>query len=372
VAARPHHPRPPFTRPLVATAAALVALGVSTVACSSSSDTSSGPDASQLKFGATGTSKTQGDECSDPTGDLQSEVKSAGNLSEPAGIDLVHTAAKVEGDTLHVTFQTAGAVESATNPIFIVQQGDVSSVAALNESFELRAKRDGQSPWQLNLITFANNREKPAQPLNIPVDVQGSTLSYSVPLSMLPRIATIVWQFGSSAGVSDESRIIDDCEPFAQQAPTGSTPGSTGSVPSAPAQNISAQVGQSAKAPDGSTVTVKQVANPANINRTVLVHPIPTDQLAAIEVQVCAGPDAGVDNVGDRRFTVQIADGRSYDVWPPDYATQPQFTAGQTLRAGECTDSAWITYEIPMDATVSQVTYDAGGRNVGPYIVFKN
>jgi hypothetical protein len=349
---------------------ALVALPPMLVACSGSTDTS-GPDVSNLNLSVPASQRAQGDECNDPTGDLQSDVKGGQNQSEPAGIDLVHSKAKVEGDNLDVSIQTAGPIESATNPLFVVQQGDTSSVVAMDQSFELRAARDGQGPWTLNLITFANNRERPAQPLSVPVDVQGNQLSYSIPLKSLPQIATIVWQFGSSSGVSDDSRVIDECEPF-NQGSTGSTVvGATGATtPSATGESavVTGNLGQAVVAPDGSKVTVKGVANPANINRTVLVHPIPTDQLAAVQVEVCAGDTGAVEGVADKRFTVQTADGRSFDVWPPDYATDPQFTAGQTLRPGECTADGWITYEIPRDASVIQVTYDAGGKNVGPYV----
>jgi hypothetical protein len=361
----------PRTRTLVALA--LAGLTVAVAACSSSSESSSslGTDVPLNFSGATSPSKTQGDECTDPTGDLQSDVKGSANLTEPAGVDLVHTEAKVENGNLDVSIQTAGTIESATNPLFIIQQGDTSSVAAMDQSFELRASKDGQAPWALNLITFANNRQRGPQVLNVPITVQGNRLSYSIPLAQLPQIATIVWQFGSSAGVSDDSRIIDECEPFNQSVPTGTTPGSGPSTPSSSptASIVTGTLGQQTIAPDGSRVTVKQVANPATINRTVLVHPIPQDGLAAIQVSVCAGPDTGVENVADKRFTLQVADGRSFDVWPPDFATQPPFTTGESLRPGECAADGWITYEIPKDAQITQVTYDAGGTGVGPFVV---
>ena len=34
-------------------------------------------------------------------------------------------------------------------------------------------------------------------------------------------------------------------------------------------------------------------------------------------------------------------------------------------------NDGWITYEIPQDAKITQVTYDSGGNKIGPFVVFK-
>jgi hypothetical protein len=311
----------------------------------------------------------QGDECTKAPGHLQGP-DGAQNLTEPAGIDIVRAEARVEGEQLVVRFVTAGPIESTLNPLFVVQQGDLSSELVMDDSFELRATPGGPSgTWSVRLITFADHRERPASPLSVPVTVDGNELNYAVPLAALPTIVTRVWQFGSSAGASDDTRVTDTCEPFATSTDTTGTTAKTVGTGAAAPPTIPAQMGRPAAAPDGSSVTVLAVATPANVNRTILVNPIPPDQLATIEVVVCAG-GSEVDDVSDRRFTVQVADGRSFDPWPPDYATSPRFTAGQTLRPGECTAAGFVTYEVPQGDNITMVTYDVGGHHVGPYLQF--
>lgn len=355
-------------RTLVAALGLAVVVAVS--ACSSGNDAA--PSASTSAGSAppqTLGARAQGDECQDPIGDLSSDARGTENLSDPAGIDLVSAKAKVVGDNLEVTYVTNGPIDGTVNPIFFLVQGDIGRVP--DQTFELRAEPASSERWGVSLITFPGGRQRPSQALNVPVTVSGNTLSYKIPTNQLPPVATALWQFGSSAGVSDNSRVIDDCEPFAQKpGTTGTTPGPGATAPPTSVSRQAGTIGQTVTGADGSKVTVKSLAAPSTPNRTVLVHPLPTERLDAIEVEVCAGDKQAVEKVGERRFTLQGVDGRSFDPWAaPDYTNDPRFTAEQTLRPGECT-SGWISYEVPKDAQITQVTYDVGGKGAGPFIVF--
>lgn len=348
---------------------ALVALGLLLGACSSAEENlDPGPySVPQNTIGKAGT----GDECSDPTGDVGADVKGQGGQSDPPGIDLTNAQAKVVGDVLEVSFVTNGPIEATTNPLFLIQQGDTSQ--AINVSFELRATPDRAGRWGVNLITFSRGQQAQPKPLQVPVTVQGNQLSYTVPLASLPTIATILWQFGASAGVSNNNRLFDDCLPFtrAAQAPgTTRTPGEM-STTTATTPPRTGRVGELVEAQDGSKVMVELVDNPARPTHQPRAEPIPQNQLAAIKAEVCAGTN-GLDRVGDYRFTVQIQDGRSFDPWAADdYTNEPRFKLETSLRAGEC-ERGYINYEIPRDAKITSVTYDVAGKKVGPYVVVEN
>lgn len=364
------HPRRFWPSAVLVTAAfALVLAGCAT------SENAAAPTPSLNVPQPTLGSRAVGDQCDDPTGDIQDSVRSAGTLADPPGIDIVHAEAKLVDDTaLNVVFQTAGPIESATDPLFIVLQGDTSQ--AINQSFELRAQAKA-GRWGVTLITFANNRENPGKDLGVPVTVGGNQLSYSVAKSSLPTIATILWQFGSSAGISANNRLIDDCEPFAAK-PNATGPAATSPSGTAPTTTVPptiGTVGQPVTATNGSKVTVKTIDNPAKPTRQMSAEPIPQDQLAAIQVEVCGGPP-GSQPVGEAQFTVQTAgpnaEGRSFDPWGvDDYSNEPRFTLQATLRSGTC-ESGWMNFEIPKDAQITSVTYDAGGKKVGPYVVINN
>ncbi len=308
----------------------------------------------------------KGDECNDPSGDLSDDPKGAGTLTQPAGIDLVHAEAKVNDELLVVTFETAAPIESAANPAFFLQQGDTAQ--ALSVTFEIRAETDPSGQWKLRLITFNSNRER-STPLEVPINVAGTKLSYSVPTKSLPTVATILWQFGSTGGVSDNNRVIDDCLPFAQASSTPAT-SAAGASTVVQVPTRTGAVAQPITATDGSKITILAVDNPAKPTRELKAKPIPQDQVAAVQAEVCAGT-GGLDRVGDFRFTIQASDGRSFDPWAADdFTNEPRFKLETSLRSGEC-ERGWIDYEIPKDSQITQVTYDVGGKKVGPYVVVK-
>jgi hypothetical protein len=167
-----------------------------------------------------------GASCDDATGDLsRSASETGGNLREPAGVDLVHAEARVTDTSLRVSFTTVAPLAGVPNPEFRLAQGPAGQL----ESFELVSAPEGQT-WALRLVTFRPDgrggvTEGPRAVLPVPVHVDGSTLSYEVPLSEIPKIATYVWLFGSSSSTNPDGddTVIDVCEDYG--------PGST-AVPS--------------------------------------------------------------------------------------------------------------------------------------------
>jgi hypothetical protein len=156
--------------------------------------------------------------CDDNAGDLSRVANErGGTLKEPAGVDIVHAEAKVADPALRVEFRTAGPIESAPNPEFIMAQGPAGQA----DSWELTATRDEAGTWGLRLGTFRTNarggvEEAPKTVLQVPVNVRDNVLSYEVALKDLPRIATYVWLFGARSSLSpdDEAAIFDDCERY--------------------------------------------------------------------------------------------------------------------------------------------------------------
>lgn len=320
-----------------------------------------------------------GDVCNDPTGDIANDASSnaAGTMSEPAGIDLVRAETRIEGDQLRVTATVVAPWSTATQPAFFIMQGDPQVQAAL--TWELRFTSE-KGPWTILLVKYptAQGQRQTDTPLTAPVKVTDNQLEALIPLGDLPVIATTQWLFGTTSGVSDNNRVFDDCVPFQQSgtdttggsAPAGTTP--SGSVPSSavtPTSAVTGSVNQPVVAQDGARITVRTIDDPALPNRTVTEAPFPTAHLAAIEVEVCA-TTRQLERVGERRFSVELADGATQDVWDaPDHTNDPRFTAERTLRSGspgECAEG-WITFAVPNTSEIAKVIYDTSGTGAGPF-----
>jgi hypothetical protein len=164
---------------------------------------------------------SRGYTCIDPRGDISLDTKGVGRLTKPAGIDLLRASANIEGSTLVIHFLTAGPVAQVTQPLFDMEQGDIS--AAPEQSFELRAEPiDPKKPagaWGLTLHTFRGGSEVKTD-LPTQVSVSGSTVSYAVALSQIPAIATLQWQFGSASEQPNGSVPFDDCSSFSASTTT--------------------------------------------------------------------------------------------------------------------------------------------------------
>lgn len=154
--------------------------------------------------------ESNGYSCTDPTGDIGSQVQGVGTLSEPAGIDLVTAEAHVDGLNLNVKYTTVGPIESAPKPFFVMFQGDASAPTV---SFDLRTEPTGANgAWALSVgTTPASGGVERFQPLPTGVVVDGNTLRYSVPLTSIPPIATLQWSFGSTSTQANDSVLFDDC-----------------------------------------------------------------------------------------------------------------------------------------------------------------
>jgi len=217
------------TRPkLVALTGAVVALTLLFAACSSSGKKGSAP----TTLGSKSTlAESNGYDCPDPAGDIGTDTgaNSVGKLSQPSGIDMTHASAKVEGDNLVVSFQTVGDITTAPQPIFDVLQGDLSSATDL--TWALRAepvvKTEPAGKWHVVLSTFKTGPEQKTE-LDVPVTVNGTSLTYSVPMKDIPPIATLEWQFGASSPQGDGPAFFDDCNSLkSQPSATGGGASST-------------------------------------------------------------------------------------------------------------------------------------------------
>jgi hypothetical protein len=159
--------------------------------------------------------------CTDPTGDIGSDLTGVGTKTEPAGIDIVTAEAHVDGDVLAVTYTMAGPIKDAPSPFFVMLQGDIS---AAQYSFDLRTEPSGPNgTWVLKLgTTPANGGVETFTTLSTPVRADGPVLQYRVPLSDIPHIATLQWSFGATSTAADNSVLFDDCSSVS--AATQTTP----------------------------------------------------------------------------------------------------------------------------------------------------
>jgi hypothetical protein len=315
---------------------------------------------------------TRGDVCDDPTGDLGTDAKvAAGTLSEPAGIDLVRAEAELTDTSLKVTYRTAGPVNLVEEPLFLMEQG----VPGQDVSFELRASPLGPgTPWTLRLITFRAGQEQSPITLPTPITVSGDTVSYEVSRRDLPPVATLIWQFGSTAGNPsdpDVTVVFDDCSSLSKSVPT-TAPGSTAPTATSPATTAPPPVafGEEQTAADtGMRVTVYAVQVPVTPDRPLIVPPDEGNQVGVVDLQVCAGGESAEANIADLK--VKTSDNRQWSTWfERQTVTEPAFPAAQIVPAGECV-RGWVPFQIPTGASVAQVLYDPTGRGRGPFLVWK-
>lgn len=314
---------------------------------------------------------TKGDVCDDPAGDLGTDAKVAGGtLSEPAGIDLVRAEAELTDTTLKVTYRTAGAVNLVPEPLFLMEQG----VPGQDVSFELRASPLGPgTPWTLRLITFRAGQEQSPITIPTPITVSGDTVSYEVSRKDLPPVATLIWQFGSTAGNPedpDTTVVFDDCSSLSKSVPT-TAPGSTAPTATSPPTTTPPPVayGQEQTAEGGMRVTVYSVKVPVTPPKPLVVPPDEGNQVGAVDLQVCAGTSSVEANIADLK--VKTSDNRQWPAWnEPQTVIEPAFPAAQVVPAGDCV-RGWVPVQLPTDAGVAQVLYDPTGSGRGPFLVWK-
>lgn len=360
-----HQPSPRARRATSALVlGALVA--VASLACSSSQDPPLPDDVSIVTLPP----PTDGAACTDPKGDVSDSAQQvAGTLTEPAGIDLVEARAAISDTDMTVTFTTAGPISEAPEPMFYVSQGP----SGLEASFELRIQPSGSGTWTANLITWKDEsggvRESAPQPLSAPVTVKDDQLSVTVPLTELPKIVTLVWQFGATAqlppapGTTTRKVVLDDCNNMSDQTGPGSSVATTEPAPSTTVP--SGVLDTPLVSNDGVTVTVFAFQKPPTRLEPLEIPPSEGFEPAVIDAQVCAGATDTTIQPGN--FRLLTSENELWGPWDaPQAATVPAFPAAGTLPAGECA-RGWITYEVPEDVTFTDVVFtpDSGGDDTG-------
>jgi hypothetical protein len=147
-----------------------------------------------------------GDRCADERGDLDLPVGVDPSNTVPFnGIDLVDVGAEVQGDQLAVSFTSVGSIDDVPAPTFVVAQGEPLQAV----SFELRVVKGDDGGWDGVLVTWPSSREE-RKPVALDVQVDGTTLTTSIPLDDLPPIARTL-QFGATSEPKDGLVVIDDC-----------------------------------------------------------------------------------------------------------------------------------------------------------------
>ena len=356
-------------------AAVVGAMVVAACSCSSSTPEAGSDLRPTLPTYSMDKPASQGDVCDDPTGDISNDdtTTNAGSLKEPAGIDLTHMEVAVDGDDLVVRATVVGALAGATNPIVTVFQGDPQVNTSL--SWELRfSNKDG--PWRSKLIKFpsgAGQRQTESEPRGAVV-VRENQLEARISRNDLPVIATRQWLFGTTSGVSDDTRVFDDCIPGEKTSattpgiatPDGSTPGSAPIAPTTTAIPPG-KVGTPISGPDGAQLTVLTIDDPAKPNRKVEAEAIPNTRLASVELQLCARTKA-LEGINERRFTLRTSDGLGTAPWAADESTNdPRFSDLARLKVNEC-ETGWITFQVADGVQIEGLIYDSSGIGTGPFL----
>ncbi len=201
----------------------VVALAVGATACSS--DDGGSPASSTVApvdpMDAI-TPNTTGDGCDDPMGDIGAvagETIEQGTMSEPAGIDIVRADAKVTDTTLDVEFEMAGPVEVVPNNGLVVAQGQPYQPA----SFEIRVAREALGPFEVQHVSWETGDETRTL-IAVTPTLEGNTISFSVPLGLLPPLANYL-AFGASADVGAPLGVVfDECSSIATSGSTDGSP----------------------------------------------------------------------------------------------------------------------------------------------------
>jgi hypothetical protein len=182
--------------------------------------------------------------------------------------------------------------------------------------------------------------------------VEGSTLRYSVPLGEIPRIATLIWQFGANAQLPDGNYVLDDCNNMGDQS---STPGSSAPT-STPATTLpKVALGVPLTHRSGAIVTIDEVQNPPAELQPLPVPPDEGNVPAVVYAELCAGEKGTEARAGS--FGVTTTAGEIYPSWDaPQSASVPAFPPSQELEPRGCVEG-WITFQVPANAVINEAFY---------------
>lgn len=349
-----------MTKGRTAKALVLGALVLATAGCSKDEPENPFPGGDTLP-------SNTGSTCEDRPGDLSAETKSlGGNLSAPAGADIVKSEARLTDTTLNVSMTMAAPIIGTPDPDFVLAQG----LANEESSFELHAEPTDATAqtWRLRLVRYAKDArgfvsQVPDTVLSTPVKVDGPTISYSVAQKDIPRVTSYVWQFGTSAKSADSAgRVLDVCDGAgAANAPTPSAPAGT----TAPPPKLAGKLGETLKHNTGADVTVYKVESPPEAGNPNATPAQAGFKLAAADVQVCA-PAASQLSSGARYFFIQDTENRlqpyktDATVVPHESPLPPTLI----LEAGRCL-RAWVTFQIYEAATPATVVYGTDMSGAG-------
>lgn len=311
---------------------------------------------------------TAGADCTDPRGDISDLASQVtGTLAEPSGIDLVSVTAEVSETDLTVTYTTAGPVTAVAKPEFLLSQG----VSGQEPSFELRAKPTVPGgPWTLNLITWTKSGgglvEAAPKPIATVVSVDGEVVTYTVALTDLPRIATLIWQFGTSAELPSGEFVLDDCNNMGDQPAPDATvaPGTTGPTTTIP----TVELGASLTHRNGVTVTISEVQTPPAKVEPLAIPLDEGNKLGAVYVSACAGADPVT--VRAASFGIQTDANEIRPYWEvPTPPVVPAFPVSRALEPGACING-WVPFQFPVADTIVETFYspDSDGAN---YLIWK-
>jgi hypothetical protein len=328
----------------------LAGLAASGIACSKE-------DVPKVGVNGTLAPTTKGGGCTDPRSDISGDPERTGTRSEPAGIDLLKVDAVVTESSLKVTYEMAGPIAPTAKPTFILSQGP----SAQTVSFEVRASpgADPTQPWPLELVTWKVNsggQNEVRQPMAEVARVNGSTLTYDIPLKDLPPIATLIWIFGAQSG--EQAALFDECSSY--DAPTGTLPPETGPGSTAPPTTVAdAKLGEAQEHKGGELITVYEVLDPPTTPKKLDVPVEAGRRLVLVSVQFCASPDRpGIARA--RQFGVTLVTNEIIPIWDKKQtnadSNYPDFPESETLEPGKCR-RGWVSYSLPVAAQIAEVFY---------------
>jgi hypothetical protein len=328
----------------------LVALVASVIGCSKD-------ESPQVGVNGTLAPKTTGGGCTDPRGDISGDPDLAGSRSEPAGIDLLKVEAKVTESSLKVTYEMAGPIAGTPKPTFILSQGP----SAQTVSFEIRATPgpDPAQPWSLELVTWkvtTSGNGEVRQAMADVARVNGSTLTYDIPLKNLPPIATLIWIFGAQSG--EQGGVLDDCSSY--EAPSGTLPPETAPGSTAPpATAADVKLGEAQEHKGGELITVYEVQDPPAKPKKLDVQPDAGRRLVLVNVQFCASADRpGIAKA--RQFGITLVTNEIIPIWDQKQTTvdlnYPDFPESEPLEPGKCR-RGWISFSLALEAKIAEVFY---------------
>ncbi len=213
----PHWTRPPVLAPPRRAVVLAVSVVLVLVGCSSGGDDDGSPASEVPDAGSSaGTVPRvvsdlvgEGEQvCADEEGDLTQSASADVSPAVPQpGLDLVEARARLDGERLSVTFETAGPVRSEQQPEFVLFVGLVDDL----NGFEVRVAPEPDGVWVASLLPRGVGVNQPVVLPTAAVTAIDTTVEAVIPVDQLPDIGPnqpVV--YGSSGLVVDEAGTFLD------------------------------------------------------------------------------------------------------------------------------------------------------------------